>query len=266
MGRPSTSSQLLFLGMLVAVSLVVGLNLAEAAPEQSSRIRIMVRAFIPQTLPWKTKGFHQGSTGLSWLPGPTPTDQCFLTDQRAFSTDSSSDSRVSTDFVMLVSANSVRIEGGPHQRVHFPGQTTKVECATGKLAETRTNVLVAPPGSGSQAPAEYVAIKMTAAKAQVSFAVAASNPFLTSRISPPFDYELTLQFDPATRLLSFRGQSSRFPSYEGYAQLDNTPAVTLFRLEPTAGNVLAQYDYGVRIAPRLLSGSVRLTGNSLTSK
>ena len=68
-------------------------------------IKFWINAFIPRDLPGLTKAMPKGRyRGSTMIPGPTPISDCFLTDQRSFSSQINAKSRMHSEF-------SLKLEG-----------------------------------------------------------------------------------------------------------------------------------------------------------
>jgi hypothetical protein len=75
--------------------------------------------------------------------------------------------------------------------------------------------------------------------------VAAVNPFAPAGAGPSVDYSLDTIYDTSTKKLTVTFSRGKFPSFEGYAQLNNGPIATLFREDPTTSSAWGLYDFGL---------------------
>jgi hypothetical protein len=187
-------------------------------------VKVWMNAFIPRVVDGYTldvpKGAHVGKT---MIPGPFPTSDCFLTDQRSFSNDVHAKSR------MHCEANVDFLAARPTLgQWHNCDQTTECDCddgdeectEKGKNAGNFTMVL----------EADKIILKLNAN---------ASNPCApSSAFGGAIDLQARFEIDRKLRTLTFEGIVDAFPAFEAYAGINNGSPTTIFRREPPKGNTV----------------------------
>ena len=228
-------------------------------------VKFWINAFIPRDIPGYTitvpAGPHQGKT---MIPGPGATNirptirgvpysdidfmrgmmgqpyrssdvelfradgvgvsDCYLTDQRSFSTDIHAKSRMHSEFRLDYSGSSVSMT-----QWHNCDRTTEVDCEDGCVECDK---------KGASNRMEFI-LKSFTADAEVDMDCAANNPCSpSSRLFGDIDYEGTIRYNPASRLLEIDAKIDQFPAFEAYATLNDGAGVPIFQIAPPLGNTV----------------------------
>jgi hypothetical protein len=186
-------------------------------------VKIWLNAFIPGDIPGLTNivpgsGSHAGKT---MIPGPTPVNDCFLTDQRSFSANPSASSRMHSEIEIDLTVPRIVSE------FHRCDPTIEVDCEDG---DEECN------SSANTGRMKFLNFRSTSIVA-VDIVGAANNPCFTG--SPDIDYEGTIEItiDPSTQIVSvaFSGRIEPFPAFEMYATLNGGSSMPIFRESPVPG-------------------------------
>jgi hypothetical protein len=169
------------------------------------------------------------------VEGP-PGTNCFLTDQRGFSSDKKESARLSS----VLSFSLTKDGYSALKHVPETGVTHEVKCGNGDATGL----------CAKQAPAsEIIVSKQVFEKAGSFFFVdldgKASNPcieFLGRKSAPKIHWKLKFSFNAANRLWGVTAEVGDFPSFEAYMQVDNKPPVTIFQSSANA------FNWGIGIA------------------
>jgi len=197
------------------------------AAAQEDKVRIIVRAFIPNAHPGAVGVILPvpGVAGRWMVKGPNGTSSCFDTDNRGFSNQPGASSRISTEFTLIAAAQPMIVPGAIKERFK-PGHSQRLSCVTGAVEAT---ALANAAGCSMGAPA------VGGNSFQVVTTCKASNPavkFVPEIFTPDIYYGGTFTYDKAKRTIAFKGDVGAFPSFEAYASLNGKPFVRLFVLEP----------------------------------
>ncbi len=220
-------------------------------------VKIWLNAFIPGDIPGLTNivpgsGLHADKT---MIPGPTPVNDCFLTDQRSFSANPSASSRMHSE--IEIDLTVPRIVSEFHRcdltvprivsEFHRCDPTIEVDCEDG---DEECN------SSANTGRMKFLNFRSTSIVA-VNIVGAANNPCFTG--SPDIDYEGTIEItiDPSTQIVSvaFSGRIEPFPAFEMYATLNGGSSMPIFRESPVPGATPRDL---FRDANRPVSGRVEL--------
>jgi hypothetical protein len=194
-------------------------------PSNMSRVKVWIKAFIPRDIAGLTKlvpaGPHQGKT---MIPGPTPLNDCFLTDQRSFSDNISAAARMHSEVEFVLDRDEPTI-----LQSHRCYETTEVDCEDGSVECT---------GTGDSSRMQFFNMRIvTPTIISVQLRAAANNPCF--RGSPDIDYEGTIILDVSTSQVTFEGKIDAFPAFEMYATRDGSAPRMIFQMMPPAGNTPA---------------------------
>ncbi len=170
-------------------------------------------------------GPHAGETAVPALPH----QDCFLTDQRTFSSNRRASARMHSEVEIDLVCEGVTSR-------HWCGETIEVDCEDGSVEGRATaktdrmrftdwHVRRLPSGS------RHATIRLSAAGA---------NPLVApSAVMHDVDYEGILELrwppDRKTVQVEYRGLTNDFPAYEAYVQADADRPRELFQRKPGAG-------------------------------
>lgn len=190
------------------------------------RVRIWFNAFIPAEISHVTKtvpgtGEHSGK---SMIPGP-PGGDCFLTDQRTFSSDRNAKARMHSEIVLDI------IKGRLIDPKHYCDTTTEIDCEDGDQEGT---------GIGSARRMKFKELSRKDDTFRFKYEGAASNPLVSvSRVFGDIDMEFDIEVKVTNRrrqaTVKVIGKVDAFPAFEGYAEGDGNPALNLFTMDPSPG-------------------------------
>jgi hypothetical protein len=202
-----------------------GQTVGWARPNHMSRVKVWMKAFIPKDIPGLTttvaRGPHQGKTKI---PGPTPYNDCFLTDQRGFSDNISAAARMHSEVEFVLDRDEPAI-----LQAHRCYETTEIDCEDGDVECT---------GTGDTSRMQFFNMRIvTPTIISVQVRAAANNPCFFG--SPDIDYEGTIILDVSTSQVTFEGKVDAFPAFEMYASRDGSAPKMIFQLMPPTGNTPA---------------------------
>ena len=186
-----------------------------------------MNAFIPRDVPSYTRLVPAGpNQGLTMIPGPFPTSDCFLTDQRSFSDQIDAKSRMHCEAkIDLLGRTPALIQH------HVCGLTTECDCEDGEVecadrGHTRNmkfKLNVDQRGDGLT----------------LSLVANAWNPCSpSSRVGGEIDMQAIIKIDLRERTLRFTGVVDSFPAFEAYATINDGAGVTIFTKAPPQGNTV----------------------------
>ena len=160
------------------------------------------------------------------IPGPNPTSDCYLTDQRGFSNDLNAKSRMHSEVKVDFTSGRPTIT-----QIHKCDLTTEVDCEDGDVEST---------GTGSTSRMLFQLLPSSTPQLTIiSVKCAASNPCApTSRLFGDIDFFGTLTVNVATRSVKFDGKIDQFPAFEAYATINDGLGIMLFQESPPAGNTI----------------------------
>lgn len=214
-------------------------------------IKIWLNAFIPDNIPGLTRrvpgaGVHRNKT---MIPGPTVVSDCFLTDQRGFSSNPAASSRMHSEISI-----DVTVPAAPREinQIHRCDETIEVDCEDG---DQECN------GRAAINRMKFNNLRFVGGKILVDVVGAANNPCFTG--SPDIDYKGTVEITVIPQRLiaqvAFNGLIEPFPAFEMYAAVNGGIGVPIFRVNPlpgaTPGNLFGN-------ANRPVSGTVELGPNA----
>jgi hypothetical protein len=160
---------------------------------------------------------------------------CYLTDQRTFSSDVHAKSRMHSEFRLDFTGPTAVLT-----QWHNCDWTTEVDCEDGDIechkkgATNRMSFRIRP-GSPTAASGPIV----------VEMECAANNPCSwSSRLFGDIDYKGTVIVDPGTRRIEIDALIDQFPAFESYATVNDGDGVALFQLGPPVGNTVMNLPRG----------------------
>lgn len=183
-------------------------------------LRIWISSFIPKDIPGRTMPVPDGS-GRTMMPGPTPLNDCFLTDQRGFAAEPTAASRMRS-LVEIDEAGLTLVA----QR-HHCDNTVEVDCEDGDV-----ECDLPPDPSGLT----VVDFQSTGAGCSFRFKGAANNPCFSG--SPYIEWIVSVAVTRSGGRFTVAAQPGSvvepFPAFEMYATTGG-PAKALFQVPPNAG-------------------------------
>lgn len=185
---------------------------------RAQTIKAWLKAFIPGDLPGSIDGVGQ-ARGSRLLVGPCAWfNNCFHTDNRAFSDDIHASCRMHSEFELDLVNDELR-------EVHYCGETVEYDCEAGDIECRATATSAGMSFSNLRwEDSETIAIDL---------AGAANNPCL--RDSPEIGYTGSFTIDLAARTIAFDGQVNGFPAFEAYAIVNGSATQPLFTYGPRGG-------------------------------
>lgn len=186
-----------------------------------SKIRIWIKAFIPGEIPGSTRKVPAGKhAGKTMIPGPSSwLNDCFLTDNRGFSSDELAEARMTSLVELDLSKAAPKITAFDHRC----DSTTEVDCEDGDVECSK---------EGDPSEMHFTNLRVEQGIVKLDVRAEANNPCFTP--SPDIDYWGTISIDrsnPAAAKVSFDGAIDAFPNFEMYAN-----GLPLFRRPHPTGN------------------------------
>lgn len=216
----------------------------------TDKIHIIFRAFIPnhhpgnpgyiRKVPGRPDKFMIDPPLSSWpifIRKIIGTDGCFMTDHRDFSDDPAAQSRLTTEFRLVINGHNSVVEPIPGKAFQWAGATEKVNCNTGETMELGTAI---PHTAVFREPFRVAGPFVNGDDIQITFQNAASNPLAFP--SPDVDYSLDMIYNIRTKKLSYKATVGAFPAFEAYARMNNDATVELFKLMPTGDTAWSLLD------------------------
>jgi hypothetical protein len=187
-------------------------------------IKVWLNAFIPKDVPGRSFPATGSHTGQTMLKGPVPlVSDCFLTDQRSFSSIINAPSRLHSEVEIDIST--------PQQpkiasQSNMCSTTFEIDCEDGDDECVKVGTVN---GGYSNlqlgtSPSRYV----------INLQASSSNPCFIG--SPSVNYKGQITIDAINRVVGFAGFIDGFPAYEMYANADGGSGNTLFMTPPPPGN------------------------------
>jgi hypothetical protein len=198
------------------------LSVSTPATAQVTTVEIWVRSFIPNrhdTNPGYIRPVPN-RPGQTMMSGPTPVNDCFLTDNRWFSSDPSASARIGARLVINTGATPTIVSAS-----HPPSVSVEVDCEDGD-EECRKPVDTSRSRVGPIArQGSTVRIKVHGEANNACFAA-----------SPDIHYDGEFIVDVAAGSIKFEGTIGQFPAFEAYARSGSGPVRTIFQLSPASGS------------------------------
>jgi len=190
-------------------------------------MKFWMNAFIPRTVLGYTREVPKGpDKGKTMIPGPLPTSDCFLSDQRAFDNYIHASSRMhaecKVDFTTAMPRMITYFNCDETKELDCVEGNTECEC---KGKTNRMSFVMRRPVSSRR-----VVLEMKCA---------ANNPCSpSSRLFGDIDFRGVITLDRSARTVEFVGLVDQFPAFEAYATINDQGGVALFRLDPPRGNTV----------------------------
>lgn len=185
-----------------------------------SEIKFWIKAFIPSQFEnlmiTLSEGPHKGKTAIK---GPIPgVSDCFLTDNRSFSSDPSASCRMHSELVLDPDSLDHSAER------HHCDPTIEVDCENGNIECEK---------SADSGRMKFLRPAISDSVLTLDLEAASNNGCFSG--SPDIDYEGTLTLNKVTRILEFVGKVDDFPAFESYV-LVNGRVIKLFTEGPKPGS------------------------------
>lgn len=203
------------------------------------RIHIWVKAFIPNS--------HPGNPGYvkpvpaqpgKWIISAPVGSDCYMTDNRTFSGDPNASARMTTEFTFTVGNGSATAGPAGPKPIFATGPTHDVNCATGADLLPPRTAATDDMHMGHAAFADGIGQVVIDCRAGNPFFVFLPDTPISFPYAPDIRYGGTFTYDTTKETLRFQGSTGVFPAFEAYAQLNDGPVQTLFRLDPGPGTTV----------------------------
>jgi Protein of unknown function (DUF3238) len=152
---------------------------------------------------------------LGWV-----TD-CFLTDDRSFSSDVRASSRLHSEIEIDLSGTTPR----EIFQTHSSSGTVEIDCEDGDLEGT---------GFAQNKGKGFTDLRIISPGVNVKFEGAASDPLV--KLAPQVNYKGTYIIDIPQRKVSFIGLVEPWPAFESYAAINGGAGQKIFQVPPEPGN------------------------------
>lgn len=176
---------------------------------QSGQLEVWIRSFIPNVA-----NAGSASSSIVAVPGSPAKSMvktltyCFLTDNRGFSTDPTTTSRMETKFVIAPNGTSATITPSGSKTKLFV--TSKLDCSTGVVIETKQGTVnLDAVGNPAIADGWIQVIGQSAGTNVLTFA---------GNVGPSIDYNFDLKWNASTSVLKARINHGTFPALEMYVR------------------------------------------------
>ena len=191
------------------------------APRDDVVVDFWINAFIPLDVAGVTKPWPN-NPGKTMINGIPVIGDCFLTDQRDFSSAVGAKARMHSQTQVWIKPS---LPGGyKFSQQHFCGETTEVDCEDGDVEDTKTQ------NNDNMA---FGVTSGSASRVVLDFKAARSNPLVFA--SPDIDLKGTLTVDRLGKFVEFVGQVDEFPAFEAYASINGGPPRAIAQLGPKPG-------------------------------
>ena len=185
-------------------------------------LKIWITSFIPKDIAGYTKPVPGGG-GKTMIPGPTPVNDCFLTDQRSFSNSPNASSRTRSSVEIDMEKMTLL------SQQHHCDNTIEVDCEDGDVECDQTP---------DKSKLKVNGFASSGTKCSFSFAGGAGNP-CAGPVAPDIDWlvHVTVQKQGASTVVVKLESGSLvepFPAFEMYASLNGTTK-QVFQRPPDPG-------------------------------
>jgi len=166
-------------------------------------VKIWFKAFIPGNISGYTKAVPAGThSGKTMIPGPTPLNDCFLTDNRSWDNSILAKSRLNSVIDLNLSKTAPTI----NNESHWCDATSELDCEDGAVECSRYG--------DSSSMNFYNLRKNSTGQVLINLIGHANNPCFIG--SPAIDYFGVIMIDPVRRIVAFNGKVDEFPDFEMY--------------------------------------------------
>ncbi len=184
-------------------------------------LQIWICSFIPQSIAGYTRPLPGGGA-KTMIPGPLPTSDCFLTDQRTFSNSPTASSRTRSRVEINTAAMTLI------SQAHHCDNTVEVDCEDGDVECNKT------PDANNLKVSNFIS---SGGKCSFVFEGGAGNP-CAGAAAPSIDWFINVTVEKQGGGISVRlGPGSfvePFPAFEMYASM-NGVTKPVFQRSPDAG-------------------------------
>ncbi|KAL9100192.1 MAG: hypothetical protein Q9187_009393, partial [Circinaria calcarea] len=191
---------------------------AGSAPSNDVVVDFWINAFIPLNVAGVTKPYPKDRS-KTMINGIPIIGDCFLTDQRGFSSASGAKARMHSQARVWV-----KPDGYQWSQNHYCGETTEVDCEDGDVEGRKTQ------NNDNMA---FGVLSGSSTKVVLDFKAAENNPLVTG--SPNIDLIGTLTVDRVNKFVEFVGKVDEFPAFEAYISINGGSPRTVAQLGPKPG-------------------------------
>lgn len=195
-------------------------------PAQWGSVKVWMNAFIPANVPGYSRVVPRGAhKDLTMIPGPFPTSDCFLTDQRDFSSAVNAKSRMHCEARIDLRASVPTMT-----EYHNCDWTTECDCEDGDEECKKKG------GTGGM---KYTLRPTTKGRVELWLKAHAWNPCSpSSSVGGEIDMQATFLIDLEGKSLRFTAIIDSFPAFEAYATINDGAGVEIFTRRPPKGNTV----------------------------
>jgi hypothetical protein len=144
---------------------------------------------------------------------------CFLTDQRTFSSSKTAKARMHSEARVSFTSS-----GHSWTQRHYCDETTEVDCEDGDVEGRKTQ---------RNDNMSFQLSSGSSSRVALNFKAAQNNPLVT--LSPNIDLVGTLTVDRAGKYVEFVGKVDSFPAFEAYVSINGGAPRTIATLGPKPG-------------------------------
>lgn len=188
------------------------------APSDDVVVDFYIKAFIPLNVEGVTKAYPKDRS-KTMIQGIPIIGDCFLTDQRGFSSARGASARMRSEATIWI-----KPDGYTWSQEHSCGETTEVDCEDGDVEGRKTqnnDNMAFRLSSGSSGRVILV------------FKAGRNNPLVT--FSPNIDLIGTLTVDRINKFVEFVGKVDEFPAFEAYVSINGGSPRIIGQLGPKPG-------------------------------
>lgn len=178
-----------------------------------------IKVFIPLNVDGVTEAYPKDRASKTMIPGIPVVGDCFLTDQRSFSSDSGASARMFSQ--ALVHVSSAGSSASSWSQQHHCGETVEVDCEDGEVEDRKTQ---------NNDHMDFDERERSSSRIVLGFKAGRNNPLVT--FSPDIDLEGTLTVDRVNRFVEFVGKVDDFPAFEAYVKINGGAPRIIRQLGP----------------------------------
>lgn len=188
------------------------------APIDDVVVEFYIKAFIPLSVDGVTIAYPKDNS-KSMIAGIPIIGDCFLTDQRGFSSAKYASARMTSRAFVWIKPDSYT-----WSEEHQCGETIEVDCEDGDVEDSETQ---------NNDNMKFTELSGSSSAVVLDFKAARSNPLVA--IAPDIDLLGTLTVDRVNKFVEFVGQVDEFPAFEAYVSIDGGDPQTIGQLGPEPG-------------------------------
>jgi len=177
-----------------------------------------VKAFIPLHVDSVTKVYPKDKS-KSMIHGIPIIGDCFLTDQRSFSSANGASARMHSETWIWIKPN-----GYTWSQDHHCGETVEVDCEDGDVEGRKTQ---------NANGMKFTQKEGSSNRVVLAYKASASNPLVS--LAPDVDVEGTLTLDKVNGYIEFVGRVDDSPAFEAYVTINGSAPHTIATLGPKPG-------------------------------